>query len=317
MKRKLIAFILMALMLLSLGTTALADGKDWKVLNGYGTVPNTGKGLSEEAGGLVVLNGYGNLSYQPKAVKEAVAVEFQVNAFPTTVHYFSIGLLDTPNALWNTAGTISKGLMTRISVSADGNTIRAGGLNITGDPVQSIEAPVSDLKALQVTHTLAIYKQGNSWIYSLDGVESIEIPISSVKLGSTSYLSVGSYGSSTMEIAINKVYVDDEVTKEIKNGDYVKELAGDEALSKIYYDENNRLFIGEVVKDSVLSYAQPSNINVGMSEETEEPTYISYILLGATCVTVLLSVLMFLLEGKRKSGRKGVGLNEKVNDMDS
>lgn len=311
MKRKLTVLILMALMLLSLGMTSMAAGDDWTVLNGYGTVPNTGKGLSEEAGGSVILNGYGNLSYQPKEIKEAVAVEFQVNAFPTSVHYFSIGLLDTPDALWNTAGTISKGLMTRISVSTDGNTIRAGGLNITGDPVQSIEAPVSDLKALQITHTLAIYKQGNSWIYSLDGVESIEIPVSSVKLGDTSYLSVGSYGSSTMEIAINKVYVDDEVTKEIKNGTYVKELAGDEALSKIYYDENSRLFIGEVVKDSVLSYAEPSNINVNISEE-EEPTYIPYILLGAACVTVVLSVLMYILEGKRNAGRKEVASHEEA-----
>lgn len=312
MKKKLIAFIVMALMLLSLGTTSMAAGDDWTILNGFGTVPNTGTGMKEEAGGIVILNGYGNLSYQPKAIKEAVAVEFQVNAFPTSTHYFSIGLLDTPNALWNTAGTISKGLMTRISISTDGNTIRAGGLNITGGPVQSIEAPVSDLKALQITHTLAMYKQGNSWIYSLDGVESMEIPISSVKLGSNSYLSVGSYGSSTMEIAINKVYVDDEVTEEIKNGTYVKDLAGDEALSKIYYDENNRLFIGEVVKDSVLSYAEPSNINVGMSEEAEGPTYIPYMLIGAACVTLILSVLMFILEGKRKSGRKEVGLHEET-----
>ena len=312
MKKTLIAFILMALVLLSFDTTSMAAGDDWTVLNGFGTVPNTGKGLTEEAGGLVVLNGYGNLSYQGKAIKEAVAVEFQVNAFPTSTHYFSIGLLDTPNSRWNTAGTISKGLMTRISVSTDGNTLRAGGLNITGGPVQSIEAPVSDLKALQMTHTLAMYRQGNSWIYSLDGVESMEIPVSSVKLGGSSYLSVGSYGSSTMELAINRVYIDDEVTDEIKNGTYVKELAGDEALSKIYYDDNNRLFIGEVVKDSVLSYAEPTNINVGMNEEAENPTYIPHILIGAASVALILSILMFVLEGKKKSGMKEAKLHEEI-----
>ena len=310
MKKKIITFILAATMLVAFGSTSMAAADDWKVLNGYGTVPNTGKGLSEEPGGIIVLNGYGNLSYQPKVVKEAVAVEFQVTAYPTTTHYFSIGLLDTPNALWNTSGTLSKGIMTRISVSTDGNTLRAGGLNITGGPVQSIDAPVSDLKAVQMIHTLAMYKEGNNWIYTLDGKEAMEIPISSAKLGSISYLSVGSYGSSTMEIVINKVYVDDEVTTEIKNGTYVKELAGDEALSKIYYDDNDRLIIGEVVKDSALSYTEPTNINVNMSEEPQEPAYMTYILLGAASVTLILSVLMFVLEGKRakkNAGKKEIG----------
>ena len=78
----------------------------------------------------------------------------------------------------------------------------------------------------------------------------------------------------------------------------------------MYYDDNDRLVIGEVVKDSALSYTEPTNINVNMSDETQEPAYMTYVLLGATCITFILSVLVFVLEGKRakkNAGKKEIG----------
>lgn len=314
MKKRIIGFILVTLLTLSFCLSAMASADDWKIVNGFNTVINTGAGLKEEVNDSLVVNGYGQMCYQPKAVKKAVAVEFQINAYPKeTNHYFSIGLLDTPNAVWDTSGTKAKGIMTRITVSTDGNTLNAGGVSITTPPVQNIASVASDLKALKITHTLAMYKEGNSWIYTLDGNQSMEIPVSSAALGDVSYLSVGAHGSSTMEMVILNVYIDDEVTKKIKDGTYVKDLAGDEGASKIYYDENDRLFIGEAVKDTALSYTNPANVNTAIKDEEDveaEPQYIVYILIGMAGITLILSVVMIIHEStrnRRKSKKKHRG----------
>lgn len=316
MKKRITGFMLVVLMALSFYVPSMAATDDWNVVNGFGTVKNTGAGLEEQLGDTLVVNGYGQMCYQPKAVTKAVAVEFQINAYPKEVtHYFSMGLLDTPNAMWDTSGTKAKGIMTRISVSADGNTLNAGGVNVTSQPVQSLASIASELKALKTTHTLAMYKEGNNWIYTLDGKQSMEIPAASSALGDCNYLSVGAHGSSTMEMVVLKVYVDDEVTKEIKDGTYVKELAGDDGVSQIYYDENDRLVIGEVVKDTALSYTDPNNVNVEIKnaeDEENEPQYIVWILIGAAGVTFILSILMFVLEGRKnkKGARRQQGGKE-------
>lgn len=318
MKKRILGFILVTLLTLSFCMPSMAAASDWNIVNGFGTVKNTGTGLEEQLGDSLVVRGYGQMCYQKKTVKNAVAVEFQVNAYPKeNSHYFSIGLLDTP-AVWDTTGNKARGIMTRISVSTDGNTLNAGGVSITAPPVQNIASVPSDLKALQTTHTLAMYKEGNSWIYTLDGKESMEIPVASAALGSTSYLSVGLHGSSTMEMTILKVYVDDEVTTEIKDGTYAKELAGDDGASRIYYDENDRLVIGEVVKDTALSYTTPTNVNVDMKDAEdgeEQPEYIVFVLIGAACITLILSVLMFVLEGKRKAKKVAVSQSGKESEL--
>ena len=307
MKKKLVAFIIATITILSFGLTTMAAENSWSIVNGYGTVKNTGKGIEVE-GDTVLANGYGGLCYMPEAVHEAVAVEFQVMAYPTTTHYFSIGLLDTKNVFWDTAGTMSKGIMTRVSVTTDGNTLQTSGLNITGGTVQAIDVIQSPLKPIGVSHMLTMYREGSDWVYSLDGVVANKIPVSSAKLGNTSYLSVGAYGSSSMELMVTNVYIDEAVTAEMKDGTFIKNLAGDEASSRVYYDDDGRLFIGETTKDSVLSYTEP--VYLVNESQNQEADPIMYALIGATGLTLVLSIFVIISEmrkGKSNKKREEVG----------
>lgn len=305
MKKKIVALMIATITILSFGYTTIAAESDWSIVNGYGTVKNTGTGMQSE-GNEIVLNGYGGICYMPEAVNEAVAVEFRVLAFPSTAHYFNFGLLDTKNVFWNTSGTLSKGIMSRVTISTDGNTMQASGYNITGAPVETIASIESPLNAMGVSHMFTIYRNGDSWIYSLDGESAKEIPVKDAKLGTNSYLSIGSYGSSTMEMVISNVFVDEAVTAEMKDGTYIKELAGDAGKNKVYYDEDDRLIIGETVKGGTLSYIEPSYL---VDELETEVDMIMYVLGGSTIIFLAISIFVFINE--RKKQRKEVATGEK------
>ena len=311
MKKKIMAFIIATMMILSFGHTAMASSSDWSIVNGFGTVKNTGTGVTDEGDGSVTVNGYGGLCYLPEVIHEAVAVEFQILAFPSSSHYFNFGLLDTKDVFWNTSGTISKGIMARVSVTADGNTIQATGLNITGAPVQTVDAVKSPIKATGVSHMFTMYRDGGNWVYTLDGEAAEMIPVTSAKLGESSYLSVGAYGSSSMEMMISNVYVDEAVTTAMKDGTYIKELAGDAAFNQVYYDEDGRLVIGETLKNSALSYREP--IYAVTEMENQKTDVMVYILAGSAVVTFVLSVLVIVIgirKNKVSAKREGVELHE-------
>ena len=310
MKKKLLAVLTLTVLIFSIGYTVTASENDWGIVNGFGTVQNTGSGITYESDGSISVNGYGGICYLPEAVNAAVAVQFKISAYPTASHYFNFGLLDTKNAFWNTSGTLSKGIMARVSVTSDGNTLQATGLNITGDPVVTIDAIKSSLNALGTMHMFAMYRDGDNWVYSLDGVAAASIPVNAAKLGKDSYLSVGAYGSSSMEMIILNVFVDDDVTDDMKDGTYIKELADGSLMNHVYYDEDNRLIIGETVKNNKLSYIEPSYLTDQIRKENKG--LLIYLLASFAAVSFIVSVFIWVWEFKEHKRQKSAVAEEKT-----
>ena len=310
MRKKLFVITILTVFFTCFGCIASAAENDWSIVNGYGSVKNTGSGVTYETDGSVSVNGYGGICYLPKAINEAVSIQFKITAYPTSSHYFNFGLLDTKNVFWNTSGTISKGIMARVSVASDGNTLQATGLNITGDPVRTIDAIKSQLNALEAMHMFTIYRDGENWIYSLDGEKASGVPIKEAKLGKSSYLSVGSYGSSSMEMTILNVFIDNDVTEGMKDGTYIKELAEGDSINNVYYDKENRLIIGEAVKNNKLSYIEPSYL----SEEPNKnnSSLLLYILIGFAGISFVASAILWSCELKKHMRHKSSSNQEKT-----
>lgn len=246
MKRKWIACLLAVIMLMSFHTTVHAAVQDWKITKGFGTVKGTGAGLSQDGESLVA-GGYGEMLYNPKSVKEAAAIQFKINAFPTVTHYFYFGLVNTRQQTWEYAGTQAKGIVTRLVVSKDGQTLTGSAVNTGATGSMVVNSAVSPLKAVGASHILAIYKEDGAWIVALDGAQIAKLPVNSASLGAKAHLIAGAYSSSTMEMEIGDVFVDGEVTPAMKDGTYAVEASGDSGRVEVYVDDEGKLIVGDTI----------------------------------------------------------------------
>ena len=101
----------------------------WSVIRGYGSCVGTGEGLEEGVENITYFNGYGGTCYVANTFHDAVAVEFQLLALPTTTHYFSIGLVNQ-KGYWLATGKEGQGVVTEIS-SVNSNTVSHSVMSIT------------------------------------------------------------------------------------------------------------------------------------------------------------------------------------------
>lgn len=303
MKRKIIALVLTVIMLLSFHSTVSATVQDWNVTKGFGTVKGTGAGLSENEGNLTA-TGYGEMVFNQKTVEEAVAVQFKINAFPNVTHYFYFGLMDTSKMIWETAGAKAKGVVNRLVVSNEGQTLTGTVLNTSKTGTLTVNNGVSSLKALGTVHMVVFYKEADTWSMILDGTEIARIPHSSTALKDENHLIAGAYSSSTMEMEIQEIFVDGEVTQEMKDGSYISQVAGDSGRVDEYYDDEGRLIVGDAIITG--SAEAPSYVvsNIVLVEEPESKALAPYLVMGAG-VTALLSIVICVVHAfKKKTGRE-------------
>lgn len=300
MKRNLTALLAAVIMILSFGNTAAAAANEWNILSGFGSVKATGTGASKEEDGGLTFNGYGGLSYTPLAVHDAVAIQFQIQAYPSASHYFYFGLMDTKSEPWNSTGSKAQGIISEIVVAGSGKLLKLVAMSKSESGTITINTDASDLKALGIQHMLLMYKEADNWTYVLDGVTVARVPASSVKIGETSDLVAGAFGSSSMEMTINNVYIDEEVTGEMKDGSYIKELAGADGSIKVYYDDNDKLIMGDATKSSVLSYEEPGYVVSEMTAEGRDNRCLTIALGCGAAVAFVASIAMFCIESKRK-----------------
>lgn len=300
MKRNLTALLAVLIMILSVGNTAAAAENEWNILSGFGSVKATGTGTSKEEDGGLTFNGYGGLSYTPRAVHDAVAIQFQIQAYPSSNHYFYFGLMDTKSEPWNNAGSKAQGLISEIVVAGSGKLVKLVAMSKSESGTITINTDASELKALGICHMLVMYKEADNWTYVLDGVTVAKVPASSVKIGESSDLVAGAFGSSTMEMTINNVYIDEEVTGEMKDGSYIKELAGADGQINVYYDDNDKLVMGDATKSSVLSYEEPGYVVSEMKTEGRDNRWLTIMIGCGAAVTFAASIVMFCIENRRK-----------------
>ena len=298
MKRKLIACILAVIMIMSLHVTAAAAVKDWKIAKGFGTVKGTGAGLSTQDSGLIV-GGYGEMVYNPKSVKEAVAIQFKINAFPTVTHYFYFGLMNTKQDIWEYAGTKAKGIVTRLVVSKDGQVLTGTAINTGATGSLVINNAASPLKAVGATHVLVMYKEADAWNVVLDGTPIAKISHKSTSLGSKAHLIAGSYSSSTMEMEIQGVFVDGKVTQAMKDGTYSAAASGDAGRVEVFVDDEGKLIVGDTIITGNVENPGYAVNQLTINTADWAKTLAPYLLIGAA-VTAVGSVVIILLNKKRK-----------------
>ena len=302
MKRKFVACMLVVLLLISCCGTVSAAKQDWKITKGFGTAKGTGAGLSMNGDSLTV-GGYGEMYFNKKDAKEAVAIQFKINAFPTTTHYFYFGLMNTKDKIFEYAGTQALGVSTRLVVSSDGTTLTASGLNTKATGSMVVSKGTSPMKAVGTTHVLVLYKESGTWNIVLDGVTVAGIPASSTGLGSRSYLLAGAYSSSTMEMEIQDVFWDNEVTAEMKDGTYSAKVSGEEGLADTYYDDDGNLILGDTIITG--SMAAPSYVVSQMVQgQAGEGNNLVMCLAIAAGITAVLSVVVIAVDAKKKKDRK-------------
>ena len=302
MKRKFLACMLAVLVLISCCSAVSAATSDWKIAKGFGTAKGTGAGLTMDQDNLVV-GGYGEMVFNRKSVKEAVAIQFKVNAFPSVTHYFYFGLMNTKQKVFEYSGTQALGVSARLVVSNDGTTLTASGLNTRATGTTVVSKGTSPLKAVGATHILVLYKESGTWKVVLDGVSVAGIPASSVSLGKNSYLIAGSYSSSTMEMEIQDVFVDEDVTAEMKDGSYASRISGDAGQADVYYDDEGKLILGDTIITGSLE--APSYVVKEMAQGTAagSENYVIYLAVAAG-VTGILSIVIIAVDASKKKGRK-------------
>lgn len=298
MKRKFVACMLAVLMLIACCSTVSAAKSDWKITKGFGAAKGTGAGLTMDEDSLVV-GGYGEMVFNRKSVKEAVAVQFKINAFPAVTHYFYFGLMDAKDKVFEYAGTQAKGVSARLVVSGDGTTLTASGLNTRATGTTVVSRGTSTLKAVGATHVLVIYKESGTWKMVLDGVSVAGIPASSVALGKNSYLIAGAYSSSTMEMEIQDVFVDKEVTAEMKDGSYASQISGDAGQADVYYDDEGKLILGDTIITGGVDAPSYVAKQLVLTTAGWGKTLVPYLAVAAG-ITAVLSVVIFAADAKKK-----------------
>lgn len=190
------------------------------VVRGYGKTPNTGKGITATKE-KTEIEGYGGVAYLGDSVSNAIAVEFEMNTFPQSGYFFGINLVNKAGVYYQPAGTESQGITTRVTALADGSGVNVAVWNITQAGYEvcgSISAKVSSATS---KHTIAFYKEADVWYVAIDGTSRMQLNVG-VDLGDESYLCVGAAAGvdarETIKMSIYDIYVDGEVTGEMKSG---------------------------------------------------------------------------------------------------
>ena len=123
--------------------------------------------------------------------------------------------------------------------------------------------------------------------------------MSEVSLGKNSWLVIGANGSSTMQAVVTNIYADDQVTSSMKDGTDVKQSAEDNASLSVYTDAEERLIIGEIVKDGELSYLQPGNTR--KDAQQSKVNLHAYVYAGNAALALVAAVLVFVSSYRKRN----------------
>ena len=190
----------------------------WQIVRGYGKGgADNGKPLAL-VDGKVVMEGYGGIAYVERPIKNAVAVDFQLNEFDVKkTYYFTFGLVNKEKVFYNANGGESEGITVRISSFYNKQGMNVDVWYVSQAGAECLGTLRTTKASKDLTHTLAIFKEDGKWYVGINGEQKLSVDLD-VELGETSYLVAGASALKELKMSVLKVYVDDEVTDKMKEG---------------------------------------------------------------------------------------------------
>ncbi len=191
----------------------------FEIIRGYGKGSDTtGNGLSEKDG-KVVMEGFGGLAYVDRAVKDAVAVDFEMNNYNTAkTFFFTFALVNKEGVYYNPSnGAESQGVFVRIMPWNNGQGINVTVYNLSESGYELLGTISSNVSPKNVKHNLAFYKEDGTWYIAIDGYQRMRLDVE-VALEDISHLVCGANPYKELKMSVQKVYIDNEVTDEMRKG---------------------------------------------------------------------------------------------------
>ena len=203
----------------------------FQIIRGYGVGnPATGKGLSDK-NGKTQMQGYGGIAYTGGAAKNAVAVDFEMNAFEGNSYFFSFGLLNKEGVYYNPNGQESQGIYVRIKSWVNGMGLNVTVFNLTKAGSEELGTITSKIPPKNQKHNLAIFQEDGVWYVGIDGNQKMQLNVD-VNLGKANYLVAGASTTPELTMTVGKVYMDGKVTEEMKAGAVVMSATADSQVGE-------------------------------------------------------------------------------------
>ena len=198
----------------------------FQIVRGYGLgSPTTGTGLTNE-NGKTKMQGYGGITYTASAVKNAVAVDFTLDAYSGNSYFFSFGLLNKEGVYYNPNGQESQGIYVRIKSWVNGQGMNVTVYNMTAAGSEELGNIVTKVAPKGQKHNLSIFREDGVWYVGIDNYQKMQLNVD-VALGKTSYLVAGASTTADLTMTVDKVYIDGQVTDAMKSGTVVMSAAAD------------------------------------------------------------------------------------------
>lgn len=196
----------------------------FQIVRGYGVGGSTtGKGLTDKSG-KTMMQGYGGIAYKDGTIKNAVAVDFELNKFEGSSYFFSFGLVNKEGAYYTPNGNESQGIFVRIKSWQNGQGMNVTVFNLTKAGSEELGTIVTKVPPVGQKHNLSIFREDGVWYVGIDGNQKMQLNVE-VDLDKTSYLCAGASTTPELTMTVHKVYIDGKVTKDMKGGAVVQSVA--------------------------------------------------------------------------------------------
>jgi len=283
----------------------------WKIVRGY--QGQQGAGLSYDNGS-IIMGGYGGLSYQKGSVTNAAAVEFDLNNYESSGYFFSFGVVNKANVYYNPNGQESQGIYVRISAWNNGNGMNIKVFNLTAAGSDELGTIVTNKPPKGTKHILSIYQEDGVWYVAIDGFQKMKLDME-VDLGEVNYLVAGASQTSELTMTVHNVYLDDDVTAEMKAGALVEggsvntgDGGGNENQGSGGTSNDGNQGGGNQGGDGDFNTAtNPTEPDDNILDQFEEPqqdnSWLIWVIAAAAAAALAIVAVAVVLTAKKKSGK--------------
>ena len=277
----------------------------WTRIRGYGmNNADNGKELSV-VNGKVVMEGYGGCAYTASSVHDAVAVDFELNEFNIKKSYFfTFGLVNKKRVYINSDGSESQGITVRISSYANGQGLNVDVWYISQAGAEHLGTIKTSGTSKNTTHTFAIFREDGKWYAGINGQQKMSIDLD-VELGDESYLVAGAAAYKELKMSINKVYIDDAVTKEMKAG-ILKASSKATGVSNSLYGPGGTSFSLANFVGEFRTAAETGNLGNLITRMIKSLTWYQWLLIAAIGISITSSIVFVVRERKKTKNIKVV-----------
>lgn len=271
----------------------------WKRIRGYGMGgADNGKELTV-VDGKVVMEGYGGIAYVEHSIKNAVAVDFQLEEFDVKkTYFFTFGLINKENVFYNANGGESEGITVRISSFYDQRGMNVEIWYVSQAGAECLGTLRTTKASRGIMHNLAFFKEDGKWYVGIDGIQKMCIDLD-VELGETSYLVAGASALKELKMSVAKVYIDGEVTDKMKEG-FLKPSEGSKSASGEEYGPGGTSFELQNFWGDLKIAAETGNIGNLLASMVKSFGWLQWTLIGCIVVCLAGTIVVFVKRKKEK-----------------